>query len=90
MPASTPSSRDLHPETGARYVFRRLAGAPAPAYEVTVHAAGGATHRARVTWTDGVDAALDPPLADPALHDQVVKLARALRADLPERLTRWR
>ena len=87
------SSHDLQPRHGARYVFLRLAGAPTPAYSVAVHAAEGAIHQLNLTWGEGGEARVEPagdPAVDPAVYDQVLKLARALRADLPERLTRWR
>ena len=87
------SSHDLQPRHGARYVFHRLAGAPNPAYAVAIHPADGVVHRLGLTWDEGGEARVEPSgdlAVDPAVLDQVLKLARVLRADLPERLTRWR
>jgi len=84
------SSHTLHPQSGARYVFQRLCGPPAPTYEALVYAAGGATYRAGLTWDSEGRPLIEPQIPDPTLHEQVIKLARALRGDLPTRLIRWR
>lgn len=82
-----PSSQELHPETGARFVCERVDG-DALVYRFAVFAAGGATYRGELRCGDEVVA--DPPCADPWAQAELLKLARVLRHGRQARLTRWR
>lgn len=80
-----PSSDQLHPASGARYVFTRRDDA----YEVCVYQAGGATVEATLTWDEDGQPVLNPPVAGEA-KEQVLKLARVVKRTGQDRLTRWR
>ncbi len=86
MTAAT--SKDLHPNNGARFVFTR-APSEALAYDVAIYVGDGRTIRGGLSWPgEGVEVSGDIP-AGP-LRDEVVKLARPLRSKAPPRMTRWR
>ena len=92
------SSNDLHPQSGARFVFvRDDGGAATPQYRVTIHLAGGRTIEGRLEWREGrgtLDDDLDVSAGEDAMVDwaraEALKLARAVRASGQPRLTRWR
>lgn len=81
------SSQDLHPTSGARFLFTRTDDA---GYAVEIYAAGGARHTTTLRWDDQGNAALEPGLADEALTREVLKLARVVKRSQQERLLRWR
>jgi len=87
-----PSSRNLHPKTGARFAFDRIA--PAPVYELRIYLPEGRTWLGSLRWVDD-RAELEPAPTpdDPELvwaHDEALKLARILRRDPRQHLLRWR
>lgn len=90
-----PSSQDLHPTTGARFVFDRLERAEG--YAVAIYLPEGLRWSGRLTWTDGV-ASLepDPEQPDPTdeplawAHAEALKLARTLRRTPKQHIVRWR
>ncbi|MFV8750017.1 hypothetical protein ACNOYE_05675 [Nannocystaceae bacterium ST9] len=86
------SSRDLHPETGARFVFERV-GEP-PRYSVQIYLPGGRGWAGELDWVEGQARVQGPEAAgDEALAwalDELIKLARVLHRDPKPRLVRWR
>jgi|GEM_PF-1122536 len=91
------SSDDLHPRSGARFVFVRDESAQDPQYRVAIHLAGGRTIEGRLEWRDGrgtLDDDIDVGPGEDAMVDwartEALKLARAVRASGQARLTRWR
>jgi hypothetical protein len=84
-----PSSRDLHPVAGARFVCERAEG-PELVYRVAVHTAGGHTHHAELRWDAAGHASATPAHADAWAHAELLKLARVLKHSQQDRLTRWR
>jgi hypothetical protein len=90
-----PSSQDLHPTTGARFVFDRLEHAEG--YAVAIYLPDGLRWSGQLTWTDGV-ATLEPdpdqpsPTAEPLAwaHAEALKLARTLRRTPKQHMVRWR
>jgi hypothetical protein len=92
-----PSSQDLHPETGARFVFDRMG----EAYGVAIYLPGGLRWSGQLSWIDGV-ATLEPepdqpsptagPETDPLAwaHAEALKLARTLRRTPKQHMVRWR
>jgi hypothetical protein len=83
------SSADLHPVTGARFVFERTSEAPL-VYRVTVYLPERREHRCVVTWSDAGAIQLDPAPDEAAVTDEIVKLSRVLRREPKSRLVRWR
>ena len=83
------SSKELHPEHGARFVFVQTSAAPLT-YAASIFAAGGATEIVTLGWSEDGEVTLTPELAAPALREALIKLARPLRARAPARMTRWR
>lgn len=81
-----PSSQELHPVAGARFICER----EGEGYKIAVYAAGGATHHAELRWDAEGQAEVAPALADPWAHAEVLKLARVLKHSQQQRLTRWR
>ncbi|HVI01231.1 MAG TPA: hypothetical protein VM869_21085 [Enhygromyxa sp.] len=63
-----PSSRDLHPQTGARFVFDRLASEPELTYTVAIYLPEARRWAGTLRWLDG-RATLEPsdPAGDPDL-----------------------
>jgi hypothetical protein len=101
-PVIEPSSQDLHPSTGARFVFdRQDDSADGPVYQVLVHLPEGRRWAATLRWLDG-RAELEPsaeadaraPAPQPAELDWVraeaLKLARVLHRDPRQHMLRWR
>jgi hypothetical protein len=88
-----PSSQDLHPETGARFVFDR----DGEQYAVAIYLPGDLRWSGRLSWTDGV-ATLEPdpeqpiPTDEPLAwaHAEALKLARTLRRTPKQHMVRWR
>jgi hypothetical protein len=87
---SEPSSDDLHPRHGGRFVLSRHEHVEPPAYTVEVFLPKGITLHSTLTWTDAGPASLDPPLTDAWAQAEVLKLARVLRKNPRDRLSRWR
>ncbi len=90
-----PSSRDLHPTTGARFAFDRIASEPEPTYDVVIYLPEARRWTGRLCWIDdratlepGLDAGADPQLA--WAHAEALKLARVLHRDPREHMLRWR
>lgn len=83
------SSQDLHPTSGARFVCEREPGEPLR-YRATIHLAGGETVAAALAWDDDGKAALTPAPADAWVREELLKLARVLKAGGQPRLVRWR
>ena len=83
-----PSSHDLFPAHGARFVFTRQAAATDVEYDVEVYRSGGVVERMRLSWSP--DLVLQPMPADMAVIAAVTKLARPLRRAPKSRLIRWR
>lgn len=82
------SGADLHPATGARFVFEREDGEP-PRYRVHVYLPEARTLECALAWDDGV-ARIEPLPDDAWVAAEIVKLARVLHRDPKSRLTRWR
>jgi hypothetical protein len=100
-----PSSQDLHPETGARFVFDRIGDD----YDVAIYLPDGLRWSGRLSWADG-NATLVPgpdqpmpsddwhrqgrrvPETDPLAwaHAEALKLARTLRRTPKQHMVRWR
>lgn len=85
-----PSSQELHPIAGARFICERQDDGAAPVYKVAVYAAGGATHHAELRWDAEGQVQVAPALADPWAQTELIKLARVLKHSHQQRLTRWR
>ena len=85
-----PSSQELHPVAGARFICERQDDDTAPVYKIAVYAAGGATHHTELRWDAEGHAEVSPPLADPWAQTELIKLARVLKHSQQQRLTRWR
>ncbi|PRQ08424.1 hypothetical protein [Enhygromyxa salina] len=92
------SSQDLHPSTGARFVFERepSAAPDSPRYLVTIYLPGTERWSGRLEWVDG-RAKLDPttePAPDrepwPWALAEALKLARVLHRDPKPHMVRWR
>ena len=84
-----PSSHEMHPVTGARFVCERTDDA-ALVYQVAVHVAGGHTHRAELRWDEAGQAVAAPACPDAWVQTELLKLARVLKHSQQPRLTRWR
>jgi hypothetical protein len=84
-----PSSHELHPVTGARFVCERRDDAEL-VYQVTVYVAGGLTHHAELRWDAAGQAYADPRCEEAWVQTELLKLARVLKHNQQERLTRWR
>ncbi len=87
--ADGPSSHELHPVAGARFVCERVEG-QAPWYRVVVYVAGGLTHHAELRWDAAGHASAAPECADAWVQAELLKLARVLKHSQQARLTRWR
>jgi hypothetical protein len=85
------SSRDLHPDHGARFVATRVAAPPDAelAYEIEVLLPADAIWTTRLSWPDG-RASLDPSCDDAWAVSEVLKLARVLKRTQKARDVRWR
>lgn len=90
-----PSSRDLHPQTGARFVFDRLASEPEPAFAIVIYLPEARRWTGTLRWLDG-RATLEPSDSvkeNPELewaHAEALKLARVLHRDPKQHMVRWR
>lgn len=94
VPVTEPSSRDLHPTSGARFAFDRIGEAPEPSYEVRIYLPEDRTWLGKLEWVEG-RAALEPsPTPDDAelvwAHAEALKLARVLHRDPRPHMLRWR
>ncbi|MBL4688866.1 MAG: hypothetical protein JKY37_30025 [Nannocystaceae bacterium] len=88
------SSQDLHPPTGARFVFARDDEARSPRYALTIYLADGRTIVTTLAWSEGraslADQSADGDETLDWARDQALKLARVLKASGQARLARWR
>ena len=92
-----PSSSDLHPATGARFVFDREPDTQEqPRYLVTIYLPGTEQWTGRLTWSEG-RAQLDPSEGPAPGHEpwpwalaEALKLARVLHRDPKQHMHRWR
>ena len=96
QPVIEPSSRDLHPSTGARFAFdRRSDAADEPVYQVRVFLPEGRCWAATLRWLDG-RAELEPTDEGPEPDDldwvraEALKLARVLHRDPRQHMLRGR
>lgn len=88
-----PSSQDLHPTTGARFVFDQTG----EGYAVVIYLPGSLRWSGHLAWTDGV-ATLEPDADQPSptqeplawAHAEALKLARTLRRTGKQHIVRWR
>jgi hypothetical protein len=88
-----PSSQDLHPTTGARFVFDRVG----EGYAVVIYLPGGLRWSGHLAWTDA-GATLEPDPDQPSpnteplawAHEEALKLARTLRRTPKPHMVRWR
>ena len=85
---NTATSKQLHPHNGARFVFCRTQEKPLR-YGVVVYVHDGRTIDGELSWPER-KAELEAELPEGPLRDEVLKLARSLRAKAPARMTRWR
>ena len=86
------SSQDLHPASGARYLFERQddeAGA-SPRYAVAVYVADGTRVSTTLCWDERGEVVLEPTVASDALRGELLKLARVVKRSGQQRLSRWR
>jgi hypothetical protein len=89
-----PSSADLHPKTGARFVFERRG--EALCYDVMIYLPAGRSWGGALQWRDGRSVIADEPGAE-AVDDalrwalaEAHKLARVLHREPKAKLSRWR
>lgn len=91
-----PSSQDLHPTTGARFVFDRVG----EGYAVAIYLPGDLRWSGHLAWTDG-EATLEPDPDQPGptpsteaplawARTEALKLARTLRRTPKQHMVRWR
>lgn len=83
------SSADLHPVTGARFVFDRVTEAPL-VYRVGVYLPEGRASHCTLGWTEAGALDLQPTPTEKVVVDELVKLARVLRREAKSRVIRWR
>ncbi len=86
-PPQGTSSQELHPSSGARFLFEL---ADDGRYQVTVYHASGATLHTWVSWSAEGVLQFDPPIEDAWSREEVIKLARVLHRERRTRLLRWR
>lgn len=96
-----PSSQDLHPRTGARFVFEREGQDQAEdtpvRYRVHIYLPGDGRWTGALRWTEGeatLDAGEQSGAVDEAdltrARDEALKLARVLKRDPKAHMVRWR
>ena len=98
-----PSSKDLHPKTGARFVFDRMEDAEAEVgdrYRVVLYLPEGRTWSGRLHWDEAGAATLEPESTDSQASPddealtwaraETLKLARVLRRAPKAHMVRWR
>jgi hypothetical protein len=88
-----PSSRDLHPATGARFVFDRVGDG----YAVTIYLPAEQRWSGGLSWIDGnatleADEGQPSPTSEPLAwaYAEALKLARTLRRTPKQHMVRWR
>lgn len=84
---TAPSSLDLHPARGGRFVL--VLEPPAHEYSVAVYLPGQPPLESTLRWVEG-RAELSPPLSDAWAQAETLKLARVLHQSPKSRITRWR
>jgi len=96
-----PSSRDLHPRTGARFVFDRQLDSDPPRYDLNIYFPGALQWSGQLSWTQGQaqleasarETAPDERPPDEALswaRAEAIKLARVLHRSPKAHMVRWR
>ena len=89
-----PSSQDLHPQTGARFVFdRQDDGAEDPRYAVAVYLPEQRGWSGQLSWLEGsatLVADEHEPEPQAWVRDEALKLARVLRRTPKQHMVRWR
>ncbi|MBC8069782.1 MAG: hypothetical protein IAG13_15705 [Deltaproteobacteria bacterium] len=85
---SISTSDDLHPATGARFVFEREQAEP-PRYRVKVFLPAGELLGSTLRWEESRPC-FEPPLPPGWPADEATKLARVLHREPQSRLVRWR
>ncbi len=85
-----PSSHDLHPKQGARFVFIRHAEVEPPRYRVEVFLPGTRHIQTNLRWDEAGKPLVEPAIEHDAVLDQLLRLARVLKRTPKARLTRWR
>ena len=96
-----PSSRDLHPSTGARFVFEREAGRDEPRYRVAIYLPAGRSLAGTLAWVeDRAELELEQPdeVGGPSVEadtlararEEALKLARVLHRKPRDHMLRWR
>lgn len=87
-----PSSRDLHPRTGARFVFDKLDDTPR--YSVTIYLPDARSWTGELAWSEGqAQLSAGAPSSQDELdwaRAETLKLARVLRRDPKQHMVRWR
>jgi hypothetical protein len=84
-----PSSQNLHPTHGGRFVLERTCEAPVT-YAVIVYLPEGEKVESVLSWNEQGAPTLDPPFSSAWVHDETVKLARVLKRTPKTHLSRWR
>lgn len=87
--AVEPSSADLHPHDGARYVFERI-NPDVLQYEVAVYLPAGESYRGRVGWGEAGGLLLELDCEHAWVRIECEKLARVVKRTGKARLSRWR
>ena len=83
-----PSSQDLHPRTGARFVFDKLDDDPR--YAVVVYLPEAISWRGELGWVEGKASLSGGEDAPAWTREEALKLARVLRRDAKDHMVRWR
>ena len=87
-----PSSKDLHPTAGARFLFERTdpqGEGDVPTYRVRAYMPEKVIVESALHWEEG-KAVLEPRPEDDWVATEAEKLARVLKRDPKPRLLRWR
>jgi len=84
-----PSSSDLHPSSGGRFVFERQADATTR-YDIGVYLPSGVEIRGVMSLSEENDSVLEVDTDDPWVLEQLRKLSRVLRRTRQQRIVRWR
>jgi hypothetical protein len=86
----TVSSDDLHPASGARFVFRRQGDSVPLVYRVNVYLPDAVRQTASLVFAEDGSVAVDPALLPPWVAEEAIKLARVLKRTGQSTMSRWR